>query len=74
MLAVCPECKEDVEVAFANIINDDLVLEESIICPHCNKWLDHVDKSKKMGKNEYVSKAAAKDVNGEIQCMLDKLR
>ncbi len=74
MLATCPECKEDIEVAFANIINDDLVLEESIICPCCNKLLDHVHSSKKMSKKEYVNKEATKDVNGKIQCMLDKLR
>lgn len=74
MLAVCPNCKEDIEVAFANIINDDLALEECIICPCCNKLLDHVHISKKMSKKEYTSKAAVKDVNGEIQRMLDKLK
>lgn len=74
MLAACPECKEDIKVAFANIIIDDLALEESIICPCCNKLLDHVHSSKKMSKKEYVSTIVAKDVNGEIQRMLDKLK
>lgn len=73
MLAACPECKEEIEVAFANIINDDLALEESIICPCCNKLLDHVNSSK-MNKKEYASTKVVKDVNGEIQRMLQKLK
>lgn len=46
MLVECPECKGTIEVAFSNIINDDLALEESIICPYCNKKLNQVNPSK----------------------------
>jgi uncharacterized protein YbaR (Trm112 family) len=74
MLVACPECKEDIEVAFAKIINDDLALEESIVCPCCNKLINHVHRSNKMSKKEYVNKGAVKDINGEIQRMLDKLK
>lgn len=73
MLAACPECKEDIEVAFANIINDDLALEESIICPGCNRILNQVC-PKKLSTKEYVNRETAKDVQKEIERMLDKLK
>ncbi|MFA0823165.1 MAG: hypothetical protein ACC612_09795 [Methanomethylovorans sp.] len=47
MLVECPECKGTIEVAFSNIINDDLALEENIICPYCNKKLNQVNPLKK---------------------------
>lgn len=39
---MCPECRTDVDVAFANIIDEFYTLEESIVCPLCEKTLDRV--------------------------------
>jgi len=42
VLMICPECRTDLHVPFANIIDETYSLEESMVCPFCEKTLDRV--------------------------------
>ncbi|WP_406660925.1 hypothetical protein V7O66_13960 [Methanolobus sp. ZRKC3] len=64
----CPECGNEIDVAFENIVDENLALGESIVCPFCNQTLNQVHPPKKA--TEHIMDEIGKDVMDEIKKML----
>ncbi len=70
-LVTCPMCEKEINVAFSNIIGENMALGESVTCPSCNSTLDQVHPPKKI--TEQALKAMRKDADYEIERELKKM-
>ena len=66
--AVCPECRDEIKVAFENIKDENLTLIENITCPLCSKEISQVYPSSDSMKQ--ILTEIKGDVVGEVETEL----
>ena len=63
--SVCPECRDEIKVAFENIKDENLTLIENITCPLCSKEISQVYPSSDSMKQ--ILTEIKGDVVGEVE-------
>ncbi|MDK2939611.1 MAG: hypothetical protein PWQ51_1776 [Methanolobus sp.] len=73
-IVTCPECENEISVAFCNIVDDSMALAECIDCPVCNKTLDQVHPSESLNKKiaDHVAKELLKGLELDLSSVLSK--
>ncbi|WP_340820560.1 hypothetical protein [Methanolobus sp. WCC4] len=64
----CPECENEITVAFSNVADDSMALIEAIACPACNCTLDQVHPSESLNKKiaDHVAKELLKGLELDL--------
>jgi uncharacterized protein (UPF0212 family) len=73
-VVTCPECDNEITVAFSNVADDSMALVEYIECPLCNRHLDQVHPSQALNTKiaDYVAKELLKGLKLDLNKGLSK--